>query len=380
MDVGAPTVGTPEVSDSPIWARPARIGVALAFTAAIALPVWLAFSNRNRIIDSSIEGQAQATIAPAAPERSDGSGAGPGPGTEDEDEDGETERSTGDTDDEVTADTAPDGDQADSGPSAPGRSSGSVTSTTSAETTRRTTSTVDRTSSTSISTTSTTRPSSTTVESTAPATSSTTGAPTTTATAAPTTASTTVPTSQPSTTPVTATSTTAPTTRPTTPPPTKPPTTVSIPTGNLVSGGGFERPRVADGGWANVVDPDWRSSAGGIEIWATGHSDVPSLRGRQHMELNGGGPDAISQTIQVVPELTYRWSFGHRGRGDANTVEVLINGRAVGRFTTAPGSWRRLEGLIDVPAGQHQLRLQLRAVDGGSSGNLIDDVRLVAIG
>ncbi|MCP3988403.1 MAG: hypothetical protein GY724_04975 [Actinomycetia bacterium] len=179
------------------------------------------------------------------------------------------------------------------------------------------------------------------------------------------------------TTTVPTTTTTAPTTTTSQPPSTTTSTVVPI---NWITSGGFEQPTVADGAFSNVNVNGWTSSEGTIEVWGTGHRDIPSFAGRQHAELNGRSSATISQQIDVVPGSTYRWSFAHRGRIDEDTVTVFIDGETQATVTSPPGAWRTVSGRFTVPAKTNSVVFGLRAVDQGSVGNLIDNVgfKLVA--
>ncbi|MEL7157532.1 MAG: hypothetical protein AAFN30_13135, partial [Actinomycetota bacterium] len=156
-------------------------------------------------------------------------------------------------------------------------------------------------------------------------------------------------------------------------------TSTSLRSPNLVAGGGFERPLVKDGQWALVDSPTWQA-AGPIEIWGTGHNGVTSYVGRQHLELNADGPLTIRQKFEVEPGATYTWSFAHRGRDDVDTVEVLVDERVVATVSTRPGAWAVVRGEVRIDRGQRGIVLGLRAVDGGSKGNLIDAVRFERTG
>jgi hypothetical protein len=143
---------------------------------------------------------------------------------------------------------------------------------------------------------------------------------------------------------------------------------------DLVTNGGFEQAGPAPGEYGSFAPVGWTSSAGAIELWATGFNGVSSFAGRQHLELNGGGPETISQQLEVLSGQTYQWSFAHQGRDDEDTVRVLIDGVVVDTVTSAPGSWRVVSGTVTIPAGTTQVSFGLRAIDSGSRGNLIDAV------
>lgn len=383
-----------------------RLVAAGAFVTLIALPTWLAFANRSQPATSTGNG----VPPPVGPVASGTEVEGSSPGGDDQgSDDGPGDRGTGidpaDRDDErafgyrpstsegrsptirVTtsattgSSTGPvptSGTTSTSSPatSSPAASSPATTSTVPASTaTRR-----DRTTTSRERTTTTDRaPTTTTVrERTTTSRERTTSTPATTTrppsrAAAPSTSTVTVipPTAAPL---RRATTTRQQTSRPPATPPAE-----ALPSGNLLRGGGFESPRIPDGEHGFVTPSGWRSSAGVIELWASGHDGVGSHRGRQHTELNGHGPVEISQTVELVGGATYRWSLVHRGRRDDDSIEILVDGRVIARVTSSPGSWRRAGDEFDVPSGRDRIVFAVRAVDSGSVGNLVDDIELVAV-
>ncbi|MEM7272154.1 MAG: hypothetical protein AAF547_03650 [Actinomycetota bacterium] len=159
-------------------------------------------------------------------------------------------------------------------------------------------------------------------------------------------------------------------------------TTSTVPPGligrNLITNGGFELPEL--GRWAFTVVDGWTGPPGGLEIWVDGHEAVAPNGGRQFLELNGLGPEKASQTVAVVPGGRYRWSFAHRGRKTEETVNILVDGAVVGSVTTGPGRWMIVSGEHVVPAGRERLTFGLQAVDPGTIGNFVDDVRFELVG
>ncbi len=114
-----------------------------------------------------------------------------------------------------------------------------------------------------------------------------------------------------------------------------------------------------------------------IETWGTGHRAFEASNGTQFVELNGDGPDSITQTVTVLPGQQYRWSVDHQGRVDTDTIEVIVNGKSQGRFTAQPGTWSTHTGVVAVDAAQ--ATITIRALDAGSLGNLVDNVRFIRI-
>ncbi|MEM7341996.1 MAG: hypothetical protein AAF467_25360 [Actinomycetota bacterium] len=178
------------------------------------------------------------------------------------------------------------------------------------------------------------------------------------------------PTSSPTTT-ATTTTTTSTTTTTTTTTTTVPPTTALGP--NLITNGGFESVNLAPQAFSVVALPPWQSSAGGVEVWATGHSGVGSYAGSRHAELNVSGVTTYSQTLDVSNGETYRWSLWHRGRTDTDSLQVLVDGAVVATITSNT-SWTNHQGT--VTADGSSMEIGLRSVDTGGAANLIDQIRV----
>ncbi len=143
--------------------------------------------------------------------------------------------------------------------------------------------------------------------------------------------------------------------------------------GNLVANGGFERPDLAETGFA--TPPGWASRERELEFWVDGHLGITADEGSQFIELNGRSAGRISQDIEVEPGQTYRWSFSHRARNDQDTVKALIDGELVTDATSLPGQWRTASGLFVAQEGQDVITFGIEAIDDGQFGNFIDNVR-----
>ncbi len=131
-------------------------------------------------------------------------------------------------------------------------------------------------------------------------------------------------------------------------------------------------------GWLTTA-PDGR-----IEIWQSGHGGFHSFNGEQHAEINANGFGALYQDISTTPGSTMTWSFAHRGRGGADTIQLNI-GPASGALTTVQtmttdrDDWVVYTGEYVVPSGQTETRFEYQAVatayNNISIGNFLDNIQ-----
>ncbi|MEM7800778.1 MAG: hypothetical protein AAF633_16425, partial [Chloroflexota bacterium] len=131
-------------------------------------------------------------------------------------------------------------------------------------------------------------------------------------------------------------------------------------------------------GWSTTA-PDGR-----IEVWQDGHARVSPYHGEQHAEINANGVGALYQDVSTTPGTTMLWSFAHRGRGGADTIQLNIGeaGAAlttVETMTTDKSGWVVYTGEYVVPAGQTVTRFEYQAVKTGSGnstvGNFLDNIQ-----
>ncbi len=149
---------------------------------------------------------------------------------------------------------------------------------------------------------------------------------------------------------------------------------------NLLVNGGFESVILPDDTLLDVAQVGWVSSRAGnvIETWEGAYERVGAQEGRHLIELNGDGPDSISQTIASMPGSYYQLTFRHRGRVDIDRVKVTINGLDAGVSEAAPGVWSTF--VTQFADTNSTITVQLTSLDEGTSvGNLIDDVQFVRI-
>ena len=142
--------------------------------------------------------------------------------------------------------------------------------------------------------------------------------------------------------------------------------------------------------FANAVVPGWDSSNGTVELWDSGFNGVASFAGAVHAEINSTAVGALYQNVCFTNGEPLRWSFAHRARTGASnpqtaTFEIaspsgaLIQTVATQATTVAQG-WRVNSNstgsvLYTGPTGVQ--RLQFRAIDPGSVGNFVDDIRIL---
>jgi len=133
---------------------------------------------------------------------------------------------------------------------------------------------------------------------------------------------------------------------------------------------------------------------------------VNPSEGLYFAELNADQVGTLYQDIATLPGTTLRWSLDHRGRRTNDTTDTMrlnigpAGGTLVAQtpetrpassgsgtnMTDARGSsatqtgggtaggWGTYRGVYTVPAGQTTTRFSFEATDGGSQGNLLDNI------
>jgi len=138
---------------------------------------------------------------------------------------------------------------------------------------------------------------------------------------------------------------------------------------------GFERPTISSD-WQPVPDanvPGWTSPDGIIEIWRSGFNDVPAFAGGQFAEANANSPSGFWQDVCLLAGESVPWSFQHRGRSGVDSMRVTIAGAEVARVGTGTGAWVRYSGTFVAPTSG-PARVRFSPLDGGSVGNLVDEL------
>ncbi len=155
----------------------------------------------------------------------------------------------------------------------------------------------------------------------------------------------------------------------------------------LVNNNGFEAPGGVSTFLIMDIDsvPHWETNATDqkAEIWADGYNGVPAHEGEFFAELNANQVASLFQDIPTTPGSMVEWSIAHRGRSgeESATVSIGVPGGALGvveNMTTGTSAWIVYSGTYVVPAGQTVTRFSFDSLGGGSSGNFIDDFKLVA--
>jgi len=159
---------------------------------------------------------------------------------------------------------------------------------------------------------------------------------------------------------------------------------------SLLTNGNFENPTLNQGFLQtpqNTV-PGWGTdnTCNCIEVWTSGLAGVTSFDGGQHIELNATDSGNIFQQVTVPANaFTVNYSFAHRGRLIAETVEVYIGTDAasavlVETATTGPAGWQTFSGNWPKPAGATSVYIEFRsAVTSGPAGNFLDDIVVTAV-
>jgi hypothetical protein len=154
---------------------------------------------------------------------------------------------------------------------------------------------------------------------------------------------------------------------------------------NQLANASFEAPVVACGGsnfcqFAAAELGGWQTSSADqlIEIWAGGYLGVPAQDGDQFVELNAKSRDTLWQEVALPPGQLMYWSFLHRGRDNAERVELSIGPPEAtvsqGVFTGLPEVWHAHSGLYRVGDTEVVTRFELVSRTGLAEGNLIDAV------
>ena len=154
---------------------------------------------------------------------------------------------------------------------------------------------------------------------------------------------------------------------------------------------GFEENGLAASKTFSFLNQDmvegWQTTAadGVIEVWRSGHHNVPSQEGLFFVELNAHHASNIFQWIKTIPGSTILWSVAHRGRRGVDTAEMRLGAdlNSTELMTTMSDgqSWGEYDGLYTVPEGQYRTILMFEALESSgnslSHGNFLDQVELL---
>lgn len=154
---------------------------------------------------------------------------------------------------------------------------------------------------------------------------------------------------------------------------------------NQLVNAGFETPVVAcvQGNYCQFAAAEvegWQTTSVDqvIEVWHSGHYDVPAPSGSQFVELDATSRDTLWQDLALPPGQLMYWSFLHRGRNVVERTEVLIGPPdaevSQGVFSSAVDTWSLHSGLYRVGNDEPPTRFALVSRTGIMEGNLIDAV------
>lgn len=147
--------------------------------------------------------------------------------------------------------------------------------------------------------------------------------------------------------------------------------------------GSFEEPELE--GFAFISQdevPGWRTTAsdGIIEIWPSGLEEIPSVSGRQFVELNATEVSTLYQDVATEPGAAYLYRFFHRGRFDVDTMAFSLltsnSQETIEEVSTGTDGWQEVVGVIVIPEGQTLTRFAFESLNGSSAatGNLLDAI------
>lgn len=135
--------------------------------------------------------------------------------------------------------------------------------------------------------------------------------------------------------------------------------------------------------------PGWNSTSGKIELWDSGFLGVTAQDGAVLAEMNSYQPGALYQTICMVNGEQVGWSFAHRARTGqglsaaqtasfqiATTSGTLIQNLATQVSFKNNPVWNINTGSTIYTGPSGMQRVQFVTTDPGSSGNLLDDIRI----
>ena len=148
----------------------------------------------------------------------------------------------------------------------------------------------------------------------------------------------------------------------------------------LLCNGGFESNQLPYGNYSIFPSISCWTSNSDFEIWSNGMLGINAYAGNTFCELNTYGPQTNSQTFIVQPNDTLTIGFAHRARSTTETVTLSIQpvGGALTNLKTStltPASgWAYYTMTYVIPnnISTTQYKINIRTLDAGGSGNLID--------
>ena len=131
--------------------------------------------------------------------------------------------------------------------------------------------------------------------------------------------------------------------------------------------------------------PGWDASRT-MEVWQSGFNGVAAQDGQQFVELNahpgnGDGPFSFGQDVATSAGQKYEVSFWARARDNTHESFLFTVGDLIDAAVTTHvlGEWTQIA--FQFRANSDSTRVQFTSLDGNgdTTGNLLDDVRLMAI-
>jgi hypothetical protein len=158
--------------------------------------------------------------------------------------------------------------------------------------------------------------------------------------------------------------------------------------------GGFEDPDLNGFGFRNSADvPGWTMLNGAIEFWYPGFERTPGYEGNQFIELNSNDRNVNGTTRKatlyqdvtgIAAGSRLDFAFAHRGRRGNDDLRFSLIDITSGTtlfskdYTGLKGLWTLNDSaaLPAIVALGGDVRLQFESLQGGTLGNLLDDVSL----
>lgn len=120
-----------------------------------------------------------------------------------------------------------------------------------------------------------------------------------------------------------------------------------------------------------------------VEIWLTGHRDIPAPEGSQYAELDAVSRDTLHQEVALPTGQLMYWSLLHRGRTGIDSMELQLGPpddlAIVATLSSPEDAWYPYSGLYRVGQGEALTRIALVSRNGDDEGNFVDAVFLAPV-
>ncbi|MDD3311183.1 tandem-95 repeat protein, partial [Pseudodesulfovibrio sp.] len=159
---------------------------------------------------------------------------------------------------------------------------------------------------------------------------------------------------------------------------------------NYIQNGSFEGVDIDAGGWAQGYNPpNWTLEAGGhFEVMDGQRGGIIGASDGENvldMAVGTGVPVSVSQTVTGLTEGAYAISIDafdrgeHLGEADSGAIHILWNGVEIGSINPGSEAWETGAFTVTVADGETSGTLTLTSEDGGTFGNVIDNVAMYAV-